>query len=241
MIDEFTKYVNTFDRTDSNIERKYIHSLRVRNLCNLLAKHVGFNDEEAKIAEVIGLLHDYGRFMQWTKYHTYNDFKSIDHANYGIYELFQNNKIENYWNNKEDYDEIYDAIKYHNKLKIPENLSSHNKELCKIIRDADKLDIMYLYASETLNFPEEGDISPKVKEDFLSKKLVDKKNEITEADHAIGIFALIYDINYDYSFNHLKQYKIYDQIFEKIKDKNKFKPYFDKVNNYIESKIKEME
>jgi len=241
MIDEFTKYVNSFDRSDLSIDRKYYHSLRVSSLCNLLAKHIGFSEKNIKIAEIVGLLHDYGRFMQWTKYHTYNDFISIDHADYGVYELFQNNKIEKYWTNKEDYDEIYDAIKYHNKLKVPEDLSEHNKELCKIIRDADKLDIMYLFASETIKFPEEGDISPKVKEDFNNKRLVDKKNEVTEADHAIGILALIYDINYNYSFNHLKQYKTYKQIFEKIKDKNKFKPYFDKVNNYIENKIKEME
>lgn len=241
MIEEFTQYVNKFNRGDINIDRKYYHSLRVKSLCQVLAKHIGFSDEDAKIAEVVGLLHDYGRFHQWSLYHTYNDHKSIDHGDYGVEELFEKDQIQNFWTKKEDYDEIYDAIKYHNKIAIPNNLSDHNKKLCKIIRDADKLDIMYLYASESLPFPEEGEIAPKVKEYFDNETLVDTKFEQTDADHGITILALMYDINFNYSFYHLKEYKILDQIYENIKEKEKFKPYFEKINNYIDSKIKEMD
>ena len=238
MIEEFRKYVNNFDFTDKNIERKYYHSLRVKSLCQLIAKDVGFSDEDAKIAEVVGLLHDYGRFMQWNEYHTYRDLDSIDHGDYGVKQLFDNNEITNFWTNVKDYDEIYDAIKYHNKIAIPEHLSEHNKTLCKVIRDADKLDIMYLYVSKALTFQEDGDVSAKVKETFDAEKTINRKDEKTGADTAITLLALVYDLNFDYSFKHLKKYKIIEQIYENVKDKEKFKYYFDKVINYIDEKSK---
>ena len=237
MIEEFRKYVENFDFNDKNIERKYYHSLRVKSLCQLIAKDLGFSDEDAKIAEVVGLLHDYGRFKQWTIYHTYRDLDSIDHADYGVRELFDNGEIANFWTNKEDYDEIYDAIKYHNKINIPENLSEHNKLLCKVVRDADKLDIMYLYVSNTLLFEEDGDISPKVKESFDNQKTVNRKDQKTEADNIILLLAFVYDLNFDYSFKHLKKHKILNQLYEIIKDKDKYKYYFDAAIRFVEEKI----
>ena len=39
---------------------------------------------------VIGLLHDIGRFEQEAQYHTFNDFKSMDHGDYGA-EYLKNN------------------------------------------------------------------------------------------------------------------------------------------------------
>ena len=236
MIEQFRTYVDSFDFQDKNIERKYYHSLRVKSLCNLIAKDIGFSDDDAKIAEVVGLLHDYGRFMQWTKYHTFSDYKSIDHGDYAVEQLFDKNEIANFWTKKEDYDEIYDAIKYHNKISIPRGLSEHNETLCKVIRDADKLDIMYLYASKTLVFPEEGEISQIIKETFDNESLINQKDEVSEADHAIMDLAFVYDLNFEYSFKHLKKYKTIEQIYENVKNKEKFKYYFDKIIKYIDEK-----
>lgn len=240
MLEEFKNYVSNYDMSDNNIERKYYHSLRVKSLCQVIAKYAGFNDEDIKIAEVVGLLHDYGRFPQWEKYKTYRDNLSIDHADYAVEKLFDEGQIANYWTNTDDYDEIYDAIKYHNKLNIPDDLSKHNKLLCQVIRDADKLDILYLYASNTCKFVSlDDEISEKVKNDFNNEKLIDYKDIKYPVDHFIQTLALVYDLNFKYSFEHLKKYKIFDQIYDNVKDKEKFKPYFDKVNNYIDRKIKE--
>ena len=208
MLEEFANHVNSYDRNDANIERKYYHSLRVKSLCQLIAKYAGFNDEDANIAEVVGLLHDYSRFEQWNKYKTFKDHKSFDHGDRAVELLFKANKIKKYWNKKEDYDEIYDAIKYHNKLEIPNNLSSHNKLLCKIVRDADKLDIFYLYAVQALKFPEEdAEITPKVKETFYKERSISKLDEQNENDHGLLILALVYDLNFKYSFDQEETYK----------------------------------
>ena len=237
MIEEFKKYVDKFDMSDENISRKYFHSLRVKDLCRLISTDIGFSDYDILVAQVIGLLHDYGRFMQWTKYHTYRDSDSIDHADYGIEQLFNNNEISNFWDNIKDYDEIYDAIKYHNKISIPNYLSDNNKNFCKIIRDADKIDIMYLYVIKELKLDEEGEISPKVIDSFNNEELINRLDENTGSDRIITLLAFVYDLNYKYSFKYLKENSIVERIYNNINNKEKYKYYFDKIIKYIDSKL----
>ena len=239
MKEEFKKYVDRFNMSEKAIERKYYHSLRVMELAKLIAKYAGFSEEDSKIAEVAGLLHDYGRFPQWTKYKTYNDSASIDHADYSIEKLFYSGEIMKFWSNFRDYDEIFDAIKYHNKLAVPETLSEHNKLLCKVIRDADKLDLLYLSCG-TFEYKKcDDEISPKVKESFYKHKQVDNRDKRNSNDVVISRLALVYDFNFKYSFDHLKKYKIIDQMYENISDQGKFKSYFEEIKKYIDNKIEE--
>ena len=88
MLEEFTKYVNNYDMNDENIRLKYNHSIRVMELSRKYAQILGFNDEDIYLATLIGLLHDIGRFEQLKVYHSYNDRETIDHAEYGIEQLF---------------------------------------------------------------------------------------------------------------------------------------------------------
>ena len=67
------------------------------DLYMLLAKYNNFNDEDNKITMLVGLLHDYARFEQYTKYQTYSDIKSIVHGDLAIKRLFNENEIINYY------------------------------------------------------------------------------------------------------------------------------------------------
>ena len=42
---------------------------------------------------VLGLLHDIGRFEQARRFHTFIDYKSMDHARYGVWYLFEQGHI----------------------------------------------------------------------------------------------------------------------------------------------------
>ena len=140
----FKKYVEGYDLDDKAIRGKLEHSYRVMDISILLAKSIELNDEDIKVVTLIGLLHDYGRFEQWAKFRTYNDLESIDHGDLAVYKLFDKGEIIDYCDNVSYYDRIYNAIKYHNKYSYLSDLSDDNKRFCKIIRDADKLDIFYL-------------------------------------------------------------------------------------------------
>ena len=237
--DEFRKHVEKYDMNEIAINRKFYHSYRVMDFCMLLAKYNNFSQEDTEIAILTGLLHDYARFEQWTKYKTFSDIKSIDHGDLAIKRLFDDNEIKNYCTNKKYCDEIYDAIKYHNKYSYPEDLSEHNKLLCKIIRDADKLDIFYLLGINKDLMKEDNEpISDTIREDFYNNKSLKRINEKNQSDSIILSLAMVFDLNFKYSFEYLKEYQLIDKMFENIENKSKFKPYFDYINKYIEERSK---
>lgn len=240
MVEEFEKYVSNFDNNDTNIQRKHYHSIRVKDLSKLIAKYAGFNDDDAKIAEVVGLLHDYARFPQWRDYHTFNDLESVDHADLAVELLFDDGEIKKFWDKEEDYDEIYDAIKFHNKYEVPAGLSEHNETLCKVIRDADKLDLFYLLSEGLIEEYEDPElISEKVKSDFENKKLIRRIDVKNGNDFILLHLAFIFDLNYKYSFEYLRNRNLISRYFELIKDKGLFKPYFDMAEKYINERIDE--
>lgn len=234
---KFKKMVNNYNIKDIAIIRKLYHSYRVMDICMLLAKYNDFDDENTEIAMLVGLLHDYSRFEQWTRFNTYSDIKSIDHGDLAVKRLFDDNEITNYCTDIKYYDEIYDAIKYHNKYSFPDSLSSHNKLLCKIIKDADKLDIFYLLGINPDLIDEDGEeISEQIKNDFYNHKLINHKDVKNNSDNVILKLAMVYDLNFNYSFKHIYNMKLIDKIYTNIKNKEKFKPYFDYINKYIEEK-----
>lgn len=230
---EFDKFVKTFDMNEKSIQKKYNHSYRVEKLCELLTK----DNSKEKIASVIGLLHDYGRFYQWTKYKTFSDKESIDHADYAVTELFEKNKIQNFYQEKEDYKKIYEAIKYHNKYSIPDNVE--DRFLCEMIRDADKLDILYMYTTGELKLSEEGEITHKIKDEYYSHKLIKFEFIKTKIDRSINVLSLVYDLYLKDSYKYLKDNNIIDKIYDKIKDKAKFKDYIKEIKKHINKKLRE--
>lgn len=235
---KFKEYVNAFDMKDDGISRKYYHSLRVMNHAENLAKYNKFNDEDTEIAILVGLLHDYARFPQWTQYKTYSDLESIDHGDLGVELLFNNSEIKKFTNNVRYYDEIYDAIKYHNKYAFPNILSEHNKLLCDVIRDADKLDIFYLLSEEKILIPTNNEeITEVIKNKFLKKTALNYTDTKNINDKALLKIAMVFDLKFDYSFKNLYDNKYIDKIYESIENKEKFKKYFEIVNAYIKERI----
>lgn len=235
---EFEKYVNNYNMEVTAIKRKFDHSLRVMDFCALLAEYNNLSDEDNEIAMITGLLHDYARFEQWAKYGTYDDMISVDHADLGVQMLFENNEIKNYCDNISYYDEIHDAIKYHNKLEIPNNLSEHNILLCKIIRDADKLDIFnQLSANKDMIKQDNGIISDEIKASFLNKKAIGNRDVKNLNEMIILKLAMIYDLNFKYSLKYIKKEKLIEKIYKNIDDKDLFKLYFDFINEYIDKEL----
>ena len=237
MIDEFMKYVSNFDVSLDAIKRKISHSVRVMRLSRKYAMELKFDNDDVELASLIGLLHDIGRFYQYQTYHSFNDFKTIDHADCGVKILFEDGLISKFTDKKEDYELIKFAIKNHNKLKIEDTNDPRFNKFARLIRDVDKLDIVYLqgYLGEyEFSFSTE-DISEKVVDDLLNNRPVDIRNEVNINDRIAITFGLVYDINYDVVLSELKRNYYY--FYKKINN-NIFKNIYDNVNKYINRRIK---
>ena len=235
----FKKYVENYDMNDPMIKLKYYHSYRVMELCKEISLEEGLNLDDTNLAMVLGILHDYGRFEQWNRYKTYSDIDSVDHGDLACELLFDNNEIENFNIDKKYYNVIYEAIKYHNKYSYSESLDDRTKLFCKLIKDADKLDILYScgYGDIPLS-TDSSKISDKILADFNGNKLLNKKDSNNINDEILIKLALIFDLNFEYSFKYIKNNAILDNMLNKIENKSKFKSYFDYVIKYIEERSK---
>lgn len=236
MLEEFTKYCERFGQA-SEIKFKYDHSIRVMNLSVEIGKSLKLDSGKLEIVRLIGLLHDYSRFEQWDKFNTYSDLKSFDHADRAVELLFDNKEIENYNLDKKYYQIVYDAIKYHNKYEIG-NVDNDSLLYCQIIRDADKLDILEEFAAIlSLDDSEVSNtIKDKTKETFFNHKTIQKIKDGSNYDNIVMKLALIYDLNFEYSFKYIKTNKIIDKMQKQI-DMKVFRKYIDEIRKYMEEKI----
>lgn len=234
---EFDDYVSNYNFDDINIKLKYNHSYRVMELSKKYSKLLGFTKEEQELASLIGLLHDIGRFKQLEVYHTYNDKKSIDHAEYGADILFKDGLINKFWSNEDDYKLIEYAIRNHNKYILKDINDERIMKFSKFIRDVDKVDILFVEGKlDELHLrTDKTDLSKEVVEAIKNHKGVDLKYVKSRNDHLALYFSYPFDINNDIVLEELKRNLIW--YYETVDEANKLKEVYIESIKYIDERI----
>jgi hypothetical protein len=237
MLEEFEKYTNNYDMNDVNIKLKYDHSYRVMNLSRKYANLLGFSTKDVELAALIGLLHDIGRFEQLRVYHSYNDRKTIDHADYSVVQLFDKNQIEKFTKNEQDYEIIKFAIKNHNKYMLPEIDDERAIMHAKLIRDTDKIDILYLLGmlKELNQKADDTPLSKEVIDCIRNHETVDRKYAVSKNDCIAIQFAFVFDIYNDACLEEIKTNIKY--FYKQIGKEEIFKEIYEIINNYIDERI----
>ncbi len=175
-IRDFEKYANKYDTENDNILRKIKHTYRVVDIAEEIAKNLNLENEELNLVKLIALFHDIGRFEQYTKYKTYNDLKSFDHGDYGVEVLTKKLVIDKYVDSEIEKNIVLKAVKNHNKYEIEKGLSKKELFFSNIIRDADKLDIIYeaktifFKSKEEMEEINNGTLSQEIMKYFYMKK-----------------------------------------------------------------------
>lgn len=244
---EFIEYTYKYDLKNEDIKRKIGHSIRVMEISKQIATKLGVSTQEIELSELIGLLHDIGRFKQYTEFETFEDMQSFDHGDYGVEVL--NKDIRKYIE-EEQYDEIIKkAVKNHNKLKIEKGLTQEELLFSKIIRDADKLDIMYesveLFYKGNEEEVNKSILTHKIYEDFKENKIIkrEKNTSYDKVNDIASVIAFIYDINFKQTYEIIKEQdyinKILDRYdFEDKETKEKIEEMRVIANEYINKKLK---
>ena len=246
---QFIKYVDNYDLGIEMIELKKNHSLRVMEISTKIAQEEKFNEEEIEIATLIGLLHDIARFRQYTEYHTFNDAESFDHGNMAVEILEKEDFIRNFIET-DKYDEIIKlAIKNHNKFAIEEGLTNEQNKFCKIIRDADKIDILYIaleiFWKNEKEKVEKSIIDPKIKQYIDNRQLIknSKNNKIEYVNSILRFLGFLYDINFKTSFKLILEENYIDRMINRFKYKDEYtqKEILEvgkQMNKYVLEKLK---
>lgn len=238
MYREFEEYIfNNYDIKLLGINRKYYHSKRVAILSKKIAENLNLSLHDVKLATTIGLLHDIARFFEYDLFGKFNS-QHFDHGKYGVKLLKEDDYIKKYNVSEEDLDDLYAAIYYHNKYAISRKYK--NNKFCKIIRDADKIDIIYLVSihQNIITTPIDSyTVSPKVYKDFNKGKCIKEKDIKTKGDKILNILSFIYDINYTYSLKVIKENNYIEEMFNNLGKPENLKPYFEIINRVINQKI----
>lgn len=246
----FKKYISDYNINDSKISLKIIHMYHVADNSATIAQMLGLDVDEQKLAELIGLLHDIGRFEQIKIYNTFSDNMSVDHGQKGVEVLFEENIIERFTKDKSVYDVIQKAVKNHNKYDIEKGLSEREMLHCKIIRDADNLDIFRgLLEQRIEDFGYFGckDISKEVLssevfENFKKEQLLEYAKAKTDMDIMVSIIAHIYTINFKETLAIIKENDYINRFIERLNCKDEYtKTKMNEIAtiamNYIDKKI----
>lgn len=236
--DVFDKYAMNYDMKERMIEYKYNHSYRVVHQSEEICRSLDLDNVERDLASLIALLHDIARFRQWTDYKTFKDKDSFDHGDEGEKILFEEGEIKNYICDKEDYDIIRKAVRNHNKYIIEDGLSERELLHSKIVRDADKIDILYAFSTNRLLEIENDDspINEEVRKQFYKHESIDRKIVKSVNDRAVAKFSLIFDLYYDYSLERVYSEKYIDKIYEGMKNKELFKEFYEEAIRFLKKR-----
>lgn len=243
----FKEYVKNYDAEDEKVKLKISHIERVSQIAKKIAEGLNLSEEDIELAELIGLLHDIGRFEQIKQYHTFVDKDSINHGEYGVQILFEKGLIREFIKTDE-FDEIIKlAILNHNRAKIEKGLTKREYLHAQIIRDADKTDIFYVLTVEDKKaIWESSDLSNDVITDeiyreFMEDKVINYQNRQTSVDILVSHFAFVYDLNFEQTLKILKENnyleKIYNRFtFENPETKEKMEKIYETAKKYVEEK-----
>ena len=243
----FTDYVNTFKFVDKgiqqNIDLKKDHTARVcKEILNIGAQ-LELNDDELRLAEIIALLHDTGRFEQISRYQTFMDSKSVDHAELGI-------KILKHFEVLKPFDDsikklIYCSIKYHSKPALPVDETEPCMFFCKLIRDADKLDILNVVTeyyhrkggesngSIVLELPDTPGISDIVYRNLMDRRTVNIKDVKNLNDFKLLQAGWIFDINFQPTLDCIIKRRYIELIREVLPESIKIDEIYNVINYNI--------
>ncbi|MCF7792044.1 MAG: HD domain-containing protein [Victivallales bacterium] len=254
----FFNYIDTFKSDDGdlieNIKLKCGHTLRVCNEISALGTELKLNQNQLYLVEIIALLHDIGRFEQYKNYRTFMDKVSVNHAEFGVKLLKECRVLQKLGEFEREL--IFEVIKNHNCALLPEEMPEISVFYCKILRDADKLDIYKVVTDHytemkkgkrsraiELNLPNTDEVSGKVCNALMKKEIVKTQDIKTLNDFKLLQAAWIFDINFRYTLTRINKKRYLSIIKSNLPDNHDIDQLFSVIAGYINKKtgIKEIE
>jgi len=204
------------------LQLKFDHSRRVAFEAREIAVDLGWNEPDTLMAEIIGLLHDVGRFSQYQEFRTYFDPKSVNHGCRGFQVLSNSDWLAGLSSAENHL--ILESVRLHNRHQLPEDMSADLRRFVHLVRDADKLDIFFVLnraiEEETLkdnpeiiwNLPRDIPPSQAILDDLQNCRQARYENVKSQADFCLLQLCWIYDLNYVSTIRKVADREVVDQI-----------------------------
>jgi len=248
----FRSYVAGFygddDYVNRHIRMKDEHTFRVCQEISYLADQLALPAEQKILAETIALFHDIGRFRQFVTYRTYNDVRSTDHCRLGLEVLRETGVLNGL--DRQQRTIIERAVEYHGRKELPRQLNDLELLFCRLIRDADKLDVYYVttgfykqYIADPSQFqyelelPDEPSYSQHVVQATLQEQLIDAATLRTLNDLKLMQLGWVYDVNFPATLRRIRERRFLEQILSFLPADEQIHKVQQKIFSYIEARI----
>ncbi len=206
-------------------EFKLAHSFRVVDEAAWIAAELHLNAEEELLAKTTALLHDVGRFEQFRRFRTFNDRHSLDHGDLAVQIIIENHLLADV--EPEEQKLIQTAIFYHNKSDLPDHQSRREALFCRLLRDADKLDILAsTIIPETSGNganpnriplkPLTQDVSEVIYEDLVHGRNANYGKLQSRTDFLLAMIGWIFDLNFPPTFRRYAQREYFENIASRL-------------------------
>lgn len=244
----FDEYVSHYNVKDEKVKLKIYHTYRVSELCEKIAGSIGFDAEDVDLAWLSGLLHDVGRFEQLRNFGTFNDAISIDHAGYGADILFRQGLIRKYVSDTCEDELLEQVIRCHSAFAIPKEYDERTVTFAKILRDADKIDILRVNVEvpleEIYNVTTkelyQSTVTCEVLEAFMQHTTVLRSLKKTPVDNVVGHISLAYGLEFPISRKLVKEQGYLEQMMHFASENDATLESFSKIreemNRYLAEK-----
>ncbi|MDA3899942.1 MAG: HD domain-containing protein [Spirochaetes bacterium] len=244
LTNKFNNYISSYFGRDADTD--YYLNLKKEHTFNVLlhAKRISEAFESSsslhELVPYAALLHDIGRFPQYFNYKTFCDADSEDHGLLSC-KIVENEKLLTF-SNEDHQKAVLHAILYHNKMEYPVSNYLENT-LLNAVRDADKLDIFRVACehldpdkTRSLNthLPDTGIVDPELVKLLLQGKQICYTKRKSYDDMKITMLNWIQDLNFPYSFEHVKTMNYINIISKSIKGKFKYSEVSDYLNGLVE-------
>lgn len=217
------------DGTLGEVSRlKWEHSRHVAAHCREIAEELGWTPRDAAVGELLGLLHDVGRFSQFAEFGTFADPFSVDHGGRGVEVIRTSGVLDPL--PEPDRTRILTAVAVHNRRGIPPGLDDRALPFAKLIRDADKLDIFRVIAGRieegdyrghlraALHIEQPGPVTPGAVGDILRGETVANDHIRTVADFGLMQMSWVFDINYPPAMRYLLERNFLELVAAQLPD-----------------------
>lgn len=237
---EFEHYLDGYDREDDKVRLKIVHTYGVTKCSRQIAERMQLPKEEQELAQLIGLLHDIGRFEQLKRFDSFEP-DTMDHASFGVRILFEEGLIRNFVKENTWDEVIRTAIAKHSDFRLQGITDDRTLMHARIIRDADKLDNCRVKLEDTIetilgvSAREVGEtaISGEILEQFRRKESILSSARRTKMDYWLSYLAYFFDINYKVSMNMIQENDYVKRLIRRI-------PYSDPQTRLQMAEVEEM-
>jgi hypothetical protein len=250
--DWFTNFVKSYYSSNiedqRNIKLKEEHTFNVCKNILEIVRELNLNEEDVMLAETIALFHDVGRFPQYAKYKTFRDRISVNHGYLGAQTLIEQKILNNLPDDEQKL--IIKTVRLHNAFSIPKKEREDVVFFIKLIRDADKLDILRVFV-DYYGSPEKerasaaglglSDTAGYTKEilSYIFRGQVALQSKLKSLnDFRLMHLSWVYDLHFKPTFRLLSERKYIDRIIFYLPQDDEIKKASKILNEYVQIKLK---